>query len=325
MLTGTTPFADETREAMIRRRLHEPPPRLRNVVPGLPRRLDATIAHMLARSPGERLTSAAEARAALDPALVFSEWIPQANPIVQKPTPPKRISGARRVSGAKRVSPEAVDPLLQETIPLPKQEHGTARHVMFGVLLVAALAIAGRELWQMRPIPQQIESVGDNDTLPIIQLPAPAGVIPSSESARKTARRDTTRLVTTPAFPIILPDSTSRTPTAPAAAEDPLRLPLEQFRVAMTTGDITAVRQIFPDAPQDLANFFASVEHIRARLQHGSPTITDDHAELDFSVFLTFNQVKPTRSEGVNSTLKYHASLHREAGVWRIEKIKRRD
>src|ERR1051325_3123991 len=74
MLTGEPAFAAESREQMIRRRLHEPPPHVRDVLPELPRRLDTLIVHMLARSPGDRLASAADARYAIDPALALSGW-----------------------------------------------------------------------------------------------------------------------------------------------------------------------------------------------------------------------------------------------------------
>jgi serine/threonine protein kinase len=331
MLTGTTPYADESRELMIRRRLHEPPPRLRDLVPGLPRRLDATIAHMLARSPGDRLASAADARAALDPALVFSEWVPQANPVVRaKGAPLKRISGAKRLSGGKRISDEVIDVALQETIQLPKQqERHTVRNAAFGAVMVAALAVAGRELWQMRPVPPPMETLPD--TLPHMAIPAPAGVIPSSSAATvaKNTRRDSQRPASRGMVPITLPDSTPSAPLLPTVTEDPLRdplrRPLEQFRAAMATGDIVAVRNIYPEAPAELANFFGSVENIHAKLQYvGTPAIVDDHADVDFMVILTYDRRKP-KTEGNTSRARYHAALHREGGVWRIEKITPRE
>ncbi|MFI5230531.1 MAG: protein kinase, partial [Gemmatimonadales bacterium] len=50
MLTGKPAFEADSREQMIRRRLHEPPPHVREILPNLPRRLDTLIVHML----GER-------------------------------------------------------------------------------------------------------------------------------------------------------------------------------------------------------------------------------------------------------------------------------
>ena len=46
MLTGTAAFAGDTREQMIRRRLHEAPPHVRDIEPNLPGRLDTLIVHM---------------------------------------------------------------------------------------------------------------------------------------------------------------------------------------------------------------------------------------------------------------------------------------
>jgi len=76
-LTGNAAFAADTREQMIRRRLHEPAPHIRDLIPALPARLDTLIVHMLARSPGDRVATAAEARDQLDPALTLSGWDPR--------------------------------------------------------------------------------------------------------------------------------------------------------------------------------------------------------------------------------------------------------
>jgi serine/threonine protein kinase len=326
MLTGVTPFADESREQMIRRRLHEPPPRLREIVPGLPRRLDATIAHMLAKSPGDRLGSAAEARTALDPARVFAEWAPQAN--IRPPNivlPGKRVSGAKRISGAKRLSGEVVDPSLQETIPLPKQRRRRARHTGFAVLLVAALLVAGRELWLMLPLSKPIETIADS-TAPA--LPPLVGMIPSAESSvtKPASKRDSARPVTKPLqLPITPLDTTTRTfPVAPSN-DNAVHHPIEQFRSAMATGDMAAVRAFYPDAPARLAEFFASVEHIRANVRYlGAPTIVDDRAELDFTLILIYDSRKQ-RTENQTAPYSYHAVLRRDGGTWHIEKLTQRN
>jgi serine/threonine protein kinase len=318
MLTGSTPFADESREQMIRRRLHEAPPRVRDVVPGLPRRLDATIAHMLARSPSERLASAAEARAALDPGLVFAEWVPQANPVAHVTPPPKRISGGKRISGEKkRVSGEIVDPSLQETLPIPKQRRST-RNLGLVILLAGAVLVAGRELWLMQPVSAPLEKIADS-VAPTPFSP-PSGTIPPAESVvvNRPAKRDTTRAVKPP--PVALPDTTTtRAPVVPSN-DEVLHRPIDAFRAAMATGDMAAVREVYAGAP-DLAAFFASVERIRGQVRYiGAPTIVDDHAELDFILILTYEKKKP-RTENQSTPFNYHALLRREGGTWRIEKL----
>jgi serine/threonine-protein kinase len=77
LLTGNAAFAADTREQMIRRRLHEPAPHIRDLIPALPARLDTLLVHMLARSPSDRVATAAEARDQLDPALTLSGWDPR--------------------------------------------------------------------------------------------------------------------------------------------------------------------------------------------------------------------------------------------------------
>ena len=127
MLTGQAAFAAESREQMIRRRLHEAPPHIRDVMPELPRRLDTTIVHMLARSPKDRMHTAAEARDVLDPALVLGGWNP-ANITVASPS----ISSG----------PYRNDPSLQPTMPMSKVRANPKR-VAIGVVIGAGLLVGG--------------------------------------------------------------------------------------------------------------------------------------------------------------------------------------
>jgi serine/threonine-protein kinase len=323
MLTGSTPFADESREQMIRRRLHEAPPRVRDVIPGLPRRLDATIAHMLARSPSERLASAADARSALDPGLIFAEWVPQANPVARI-SPPKRNSGGKRISGEKkRISGEVVDPSLQETVPIPKQ-HRSVRSMGVGLVLAAALLVAGRALWLMKPVTAPLPDVDSAAPAPLSPSAGATTPAPESAVATKPQQRRDSNVRTVKPPPVTLADTT--TPRAPLVTsnEDPLHRPIDRFRAAMATGDMAAVREVYSGAP-DFASFFADIERIRGQVRFiGAPTIVDDHAELDFDLILTYEK-KKSRTENTQTQIKYHALLRRESGVWHIEKLTQRN
>jgi tetratricopeptide (TPR) repeat protein len=66
MVTGQLPFVGETTLATAVKRLKEPPPSARKLVPELDARWDAVILRCLQRHPADRFASAAEVAAALD-------------------------------------------------------------------------------------------------------------------------------------------------------------------------------------------------------------------------------------------------------------------
>ncbi|MBA4156464.1 MAG: protein kinase [Gemmatimonadetes bacterium] len=65
MLVGERPFDGPSGEVVITRRLTEPPPRPRTRNPAVPEALDKLVVRALARSPGDRIQSAAELRDSL--------------------------------------------------------------------------------------------------------------------------------------------------------------------------------------------------------------------------------------------------------------------
>src|SRR5689334_265649 len=142
MLTGAAAFAGDTREQMIRRRLHEAPPHVRDVDPNLPGRLDTLIVHMLARSPDDRLASAAEVRDQMDPALALGGWDPR---VITAPS--------------FRTTPvDGVDESTQPTQPIPRQRMGR-RSIVTGATMLVALAIAGVALFNQQKGQQQPTTV----------------------------------------------------------------------------------------------------------------------------------------------------------------------
>src|SRR6478672_1883307 len=65
MLTAAPAFDAPTREQMIKRRLSENPPHAQALDPGIPDAIDRVISRLLARTPDDRYSSAAEVREAL--------------------------------------------------------------------------------------------------------------------------------------------------------------------------------------------------------------------------------------------------------------------
>ena len=188
MLTGNSAFAAESREQMIRRRLHEAPPHVRDVLPDMPRRLDTLIVHMLARSPADRLASAAEARDALDPALMRGGW------------DPATISGPRPMAPTPRSAPTVLsgmaDPSMQPTQPMPKQHERTLRVVGAG-LLGAVLVGGGAFFWANRSLHLGSPATSAGMTVnapaanaaPLADTSLARGVIPGSGASHASNRQ----------------------------------------------------------------------------------------------------------------------------------------
>jgi hypothetical protein len=87
---------------------------------------------MLARSPDDRLASAAEVRDQMDPALALGGWDPR---VITAPS-------------ASRTPANGIDESTQPTQPIPRQRMGT-RSIVTGASMVVALAIAGVTLVQL--------------------------------------------------------------------------------------------------------------------------------------------------------------------------------
>ena len=137
MLTGVRPFEAESRELMLRRRLHEPPPHVRDLRPELPRRLDTLIAHMLARAPGDRMASAAEVSAQLDPALALSGWDPSS-----------LRASVKSTRATPQVTPLASDPAMRPTVRMKRHRESVTR-IVVGTILGSGAVFAGLLLWSL--------------------------------------------------------------------------------------------------------------------------------------------------------------------------------
>src|SRR5215467_2449642 len=216
MLSGTKPFDADSREQMIRRRLHEPPPHVRDIVPSVPKRIDTLIAHMLARSTNERLASAAQVSASLDPALVMSGWDPER---ISAPNASVRTS-----RGAPTVTSDAADLGMLPTMVLKINQNNAGR-VAFVALVASVMLFGGMFLWRQRQAdvpesaPAQIvtppvrtdsarsEPPVANPTPPKDSAPAPTvktAVVDSPAQARPTA------VPTIPKKTPLIPDSGDR-------------------------------------------------------------------------------------------------------------------
>lgn len=308
MITGAQAFTADTREQMIRRRLHETPPHVRDFDPGLPRRLDTLIVHMLARSPTDRLASAAEARDQLDPALTLGGWDPSSL------TAPRRISPP-----PKRVSPmpRSSDPSLQPTMPMTQQTMSVKR-IGLATLIGSALLASGLVLWsQLQENPAPAAVVVHRDSV-AAQLPTPApvestppakAVTPAGNPFRPTPLRPDTSVLRQVKPPVVPSDT-----AVLQQAFDPLAN-------AIGTEDITAVQLAFPDIPDAERAWFVGLFSRAAGVRVKSRTydalnIHGDGADVVVTLRVSYRNKNAADPTSVQR--KYRATLVRADGGWKI-------
>jgi len=296
MLTGVSAFAADTREQMIRRRLHQAPPHIREVMPELPARLDTLIVHMLARSAGDRVPSAADARDALNPALIFAGW--EGGSAGPRARPQLQLTSAGFT----------VHPSLQPTLQMTEEKKKSkGPRIAAGTAVVAVIGMLGGLLyWSQR------------------------GTVPANTPDTTTVKPPV--VIAADSVPAVAPKALPRLDSASflraqkaadsAAADAEMHAPLARYAKAFQSDNLEATIQAFPNMPDALRNqlrkFFESAEHIRADPIYGLATTTGDRSELRFTVRLRFTSgTQPTSAD-----LHYHAVLLKRAGKWEIAELR---
>jgi len=297
MITGVAAFAGDTREQMIRRRLHETPPHVRDVEPSLPGRLDTLIVHMLARSPDDRLASAAEVRDQLDPALALGGWDPR---VITAPTPYRATPA------------DGLDESTQPTQPIPQQRMGR-RSIVTAASMLVALAIAGVALYTSQQKREQTAATAQKtpaDTTPAATPPAGGAPVESLPAAGRGI--------------LVKPDSL-KAPVVTAAAYD--TVPLARIARMIRTANMDSVERAFPNAVPPgtratLDQIFKGYDVLKLEaLTHGA-TQTGSKSEMPFEIRVTY----ATRGTGVGTgvLLSYNAGFELRNGKWVLTSVQSR-
>jgi len=326
MLTGQAAFAAESREQMIRRRLHEAPPHIRDLMPELPRRLDTTIVHMLARSPKDRMHTAAEARDGLDPALVLGGWNP-ANITVASPS----ISG-----------PYRNDPSLQPTMPMPKVRPSPKR-IAIGVVIGAGLMVGALIQWMnfnstsaaATPTAQvnPTASAARVDSVPVVAVAAvdtTAKLVkpPAKDSGKSLSgkpRETGHRSANTPSAPLT-PVPLPTMPQISSVGKDPLAEPVDKLARAIERKDTNVVDQawpgpITPDQHRAFKLLFQNAKTARLTVKpsSGTPTRSDGHATGTLTLEATYHD--PVALTPVTARYRYDAVWELRDGQWSLTSL----
>ncbi len=295
MLTGVSAFAADTREQMIRRRLHHAPPHIREVMPELPARLDTLIVHMLARAAGDRVASAADARDALNPALIFAGW--EGDSAGPRARPQLQLTSAGFT----------VHPSLQPTLQMPEEKKSKGPRIAAGTAVIAVIGMLGGVLYWSQRGAVPVKTADTTTVKPPVVI--------ATDSVPTAVTKPLPRL-----------DSASflraQKAADSAAADAEMHAPLAKYAKAFQSDNLEATIQAFPNMPDALRNqlrkFFDSAEHIRADPIYGLATTAGDRSELRFTVRLRFTSgTQPTSAD-----LHYHAVLLKRAGKWEIAELR---
>jgi len=301
---------------------------VREAQDNLPRRLDTLIAHMLARSPGDRLATAAAVSSELDPSLALSGWVPASA---------AAASPVKMPRGAPTVMRSATD---QPTIPIKLAKTNPA-NIAVGALIGFAIVLSGLMVWS-RMTNSELPTRPATQLTTTVQPPAfpPPTIIPGRIPALSgsTVRRD-------PASASSAPKQTALGPIAPAplksmshadsiaasaAASEPsapndesaIKETLNHFALAMTGGEVAILRE-FPKTPQTTLDALKGVvtqgENIKAVAVPGTINIRGDHADVRLTIRMNY-QMRDSKAQMV-LPFHYHATLTKEGDKWEIASL----
>jgi serine/threonine protein kinase len=310
MLTGGQPFDATTREQMIRRRLHEPPPHLQTAMPEIPRRLDTLIAHMLARSPNERLASAAEVSASLDPALALAGWTPPSGNV-------RVSSSARNPRAAPTVIGSTFDLGMQPTVAMELAK-ASPKRVVFGSLAGSVVLLSGLFLWSQRSALSSAQQPPVTVVSPA--APAPIASAPIADTTTK-AVVDSSAAAAAIKPPAAKAESSTRTAKKPELPpeEAAIRRTLDHFAMVVANGEIAVQKEfpaISPSLLDGLRRIYNQNEQIKTRATYGTLSIEGTRAELPYSVRLNY-QDRSSKQPGT-FLFQLRAVLIKRAGKWEI-------
>jgi serine/threonine protein kinase len=344
MLTATPPFAAPTREQMIKRRLSESAPHVQKIDPGLPDSIDRIVEKLLARTPAERYSSAAEVRDALAGTHARSSgeratqaaaaWLtPRSAPTVAFETLANADTEPHDVeTGETRLTPQSAAPEIQRRVPIARR---TAFLAAGGAIVaIGGIAAIVRMSGDSSATPVPVVKPAPRDTTVVAATPTKASTKPVG-AHRETATTKATTPAKSPALTVAEADSIRAVRAArrqrdslariASAVPPAIRKPLEAFASAIASGDVGLLRGAYPGLSSDqekvwTEGFFKQAENIKVKsVSYGKPAIAGNTADVDFVVGVTFDY-RSSKTPGANK-LRQHATLEKQGEVWQIKSM----
>jgi serine/threonine-protein kinase len=338
MLTATPPFAASTREQMIKRRLSEEPPHVQQLDPGLPDSVDRIVERLLARSPADRYGSAAEVRDALAGTHVRRATVD---------TGPRTTLATPRSAPTMPFASAAIAPTeVTELAVLPQRirQRPHVASIALAVILVVggALVVRGARSGGDQLVPQLApeQAAGDSaardttSTLSVLAPPAgtkggtpiavppvvvakvdspkPKAVVRPVDSAANRARIARQREA----------DSLAR---LAESVPTPVKDAIGRYARAIESMRVDRLKEAYPNLPskqQEMwdKSVFGIATSVNTSVRYGAITRTDDKAEVDFTLNVSFRYANGTR--GSIPPQRQHATLLRTPSGWQIVEIR---
>ncbi len=314
MLTAAPIFEAPTREQMIKRRLSEDAPHLRDLDHGLAESLDHVVARMLARAPGDRYGSAAEVRDALSGA---HSRRPGAD---GHPSAPSRYTPRSMPTLSLEAAASPAPPTALTPVESPPSSPSRRRRALLGAGVLVALALAGamviRGARTGADSPAALAAARRDSVARV--TPAPLAVAPAdtAPAALPVPMVDSARLRTQLAARLRR-DSIRG---AALAEEGAVRAAIVRYAQAISSGDVAKLRASNPALTGAQQRFwesnFALAEQIRAGVRYGPTTVKDSTAEAEFSLRLNF--VNKSSGQEESMVIPQRATLVRRGGSWQL-------
>jgi len=337
MLTATPPFAASTREQMIKRRLSEGPPHVQQLDPGLPDSVDRIVERLLARSPADRYGSAAEVRDALAGTHVRRASVntgPRATLDTPRSAPTMPFASAA-------IAPTEVTEVA--VLPPRVQPRPHVASIALAVILVVggALVVRGARSGgdQLVPPLTPEQAVGDSttrDTTSTLSVVAPPGgtkgatpiavppvVVAKVDSPRPKA---VARPVDSAAYRARLAQRREDSIAARVAeaVPRPIKDAIDGYANAIESMRIDKLREAYPNLTDKQeaiwSKTFGIATSVSTTVRYGAMTMTDDRAEVDFTLNVNFRYANGTR--GSSPPQRQHATLQNTSSGWKIVEIR---
>jgi hypothetical protein len=299
---------------MIKRRLSENPPHAQALDPGIPDAIDRVISRLLARTPDDRYSSAAEVREALSgPHTRRLSGDGTVIPRVETPrsAPTVTFSAATPVRTTPRSTPVA-------TWPAAKRRRWPWVLGVLGVIAIASSTLMrqSREAQEARYASAQRDSARRADSLRKVEQ----------------ARTDSSgRLIggmtdTTGRADSLRKDSIFN---ANRALQNAAVSVLRRYAAALQSGYKDAARAVFPGATdRDLTAWDSAREKYDLKFTVPTPSsvrlsYNNLVADVDFVLLVQYID-RTTRSVYSTNTLRLHATLTRSGQRWEINRLNER-
>jgi len=318
MLTAAPAFDAPTREQMIKRRLSENPPHAQALDPGIPDAVDRVISRLLARTPDDRYSSAAEVREALsgphtrrlsgDGTVIPRVETPRSAPTVvfSAATPGQPTSGT---TAAATTTPRMAFPARQR------------RRWPWVLAVLGVIAIGGSTLMRKAREAQEARYA--------------SAVRDSARRADSLKKVEQARADSVNSAVLIggMVDSAKMRTDSIANAAKTLQNAVvgvvRNYARALQSGDKAAARGVFPNATErDLNAWDSAREKYDLAFTVASPSrvrlsMNNLVADLDFMLQVQFID-RTTRSVYSTSKLPRHATLTKQGQRWQLEKLSER-